>query len=119
MPTGTRSSISAKSTMKPRTATASALIATRSFDGLDRIARHEFGMEDQTPGAHRDQKHGRHVPGPGDGEERPGRQMQIVGQNIVESRPRDFIEKHDRLHRDHEKKNERGEYVDGAFVFRR
>src|SRR4029077_12073722 len=102
MPTGTRSSMSAKRTMKPMTATLSALMGEGpvhqgrsgacpqgghtcrgSFDGLQRHAAEAAGLEDQAPCPDRDQENGRYIPHPGDREERPGRQMQIIGEHII------------------------------------
>src|ERR1043166_9659223 len=103
MPTGTRSSISANSTMKPVTATSSALIRAASFDGLDAIAADdELGAEDEAPGADGDQDDRRGVARPGDGEERPGRQVEIVGQDVVGIGRPHLVEEGRRLHAYHQ-----------------
>src|ERR671932_801247 len=92
MPTGTRSSISTKSTRNPVTATASVLIG--SLDGLDERRADPLRRDHEPVGADGDQEHGRDVAGPGDGEEGPGRQVQVVGQHVVGARRRDLVEEH-------------------------
>ena len=73
MPIGTRSSISMNSATNPMTATASVTHRLLSLDRLaDRVVGHQFGMENQPIGAHRDQQHG--------GDDRRSRRSQIIGQ---------------------------------------
>src|SRR4029453_8936172 len=84
MPPGTRSSIRANRARNPMTATASLLIAGASIDRLDLIAAgHQGGAEDQAIGPYRDQDDGRHVAGPGQRVERPERQPQLRGLQVV------------------------------------
>src|SRR4051795_1363318 len=112
MPTGTRSSMSAKSTTKPMIATASALIADGSLDRPDLVAAaHQLRPEDEAPGADGDEQHGGDVARPGDREERPGRQVEVVGEDVVGARRHDLVEEHDRLNRDDEEEDERREDV--------
>src|SRR5690242_18500905 len=93
MPTGTRSSIRPNSATKPRTAAASELIASASFERLgDRPEGQLLGMEDEPPGAHGDEDDGGDVANPGDGEEGPGRQMKIEGQDMVGPRRAHLVE---------------------------
>src|SRR5471030_3402595 len=93
MPTGTRSSISPNSATNPMMATASVLIAAASFDGLlDGGLGDQLGMEDQPVGADRDEQHRRDVAAPGDGEERPVRQMEIIGLDVVGVSRADLVE---------------------------
>src|SRR5712691_9390211 len=115
MPTGTRSSISTNRTTKPRMAMASELMI--SFDRVDltRLAQ-QFGMKDQAIGAHRNQDQRRHVAGPGQREERPGRQPQIEGEHVVGARARDLVVERPGLHRDDEQKDERREDIHRALV---
>src|SRR5690348_9794428 len=101
MPTGTRSSISAKSTTKPMTATASVL-KRASFDGLDRLAAAEdLWPHDQPKRAHRDQQHRRDIAQPSDEEERPDRQVEVVGQHMVGACCHHLVEERAGLHRHH------------------
>src|ERR1700734_4335891 len=103
MPTGTRSRISPNKATKPSTAAALELIASASFHGLgDRFGTELLGMKNKPVGAHGDEDHGGHVPRPGDSEERPGRQMKIVGQDMVDTRRAHFVEQHRSLNGDDE-----------------
>src|SRR6202043_2807736 len=85
MPTGTRSSISANSTTKPRIATASVLkCGIASLDRLDLVlAAGPIRMEDRPVGAHADKQHRRHVAEPGHQEKRPHRQPQVEGEYVI------------------------------------
>src|SRR4051794_35212184 len=105
MPTGTRSSISTSSTMKPMIATASELMGV-SFDRLDLVWAHDaFGMEDEPPGAYGDEEHGRDVAHPGHREERPGGQAEIEGQHIVGAGADHFVEQRPGMSRHHEQEH--------------
>src|ERR1700722_20172539 len=98
MPTGTRSRISPNSATKPSAAAALALIASASFHSLgDRFEVELFGVENEPPGAHSNEDDGRYITGPGDGEERPCRQMKIVCQDMVGPRRAHFVKQHRRL----------------------
>src|SRR5215468_2520856 len=167
MPTGTRSSIKANSTMKPVMATTSGVMARASYRGrrpkalsssakaddpvtpgflvknkgrglLDaplsrgmtlssswhrasfHCLRLRLGgaqilrVEDQPPGTDSDQQHGRYVARPRDREERPGRQMEVDGQDIVVAGGDHLVEQGVGLHRDHEQQHQGGEHVDDA-----
>src|SRR5262249_26751042 len=118
MPTGTRSSISTNSTMKPMIATASELMGV-SLDRLDLIgAGDAFGMEDEAIGAHRDEKYGRDVADPRHGEERPRGQTEIQGQHVVGAGADDLVEQRPGMYRHDEQKHQRGEHVDRALQLR-
>src|ERR1700684_2110971 len=95
MPTGTRSRISPNKATKPSAAAALELIASASFDGLgDRFGTQFLGVKNKPVGAARDEDYGRHIARPGDSEERPCRQMKIIGQNMVGARRAHFVEQH-------------------------
>src|ERR1700723_2199802 len=95
MPTGTRSRISPNKATKPSAAAALELIASASFHGLDdRFGVELLGVKHKPPAAHGDEDHGGHVARPGDREERPCRQMKIVGQNMVGARRAHLVEQH-------------------------
>ena len=114
MPTGTRSSISANSETKPRMATASVLIPLLHSTGLILVFVHQLRLEDQPVGAHGDQQHGGDVARPGHREERPGRQPQIEGEDVVVIGAAHLVEQRVGLHRHHEQQNQRREYVDDS-----
>src|SRR6185437_7695955 len=64
-----------------------AMTVQTSFDRLDLIlAAQKLRAEDQPVGAHGDQQNRGDVAEPSDQKERPGRQPQIEGQNIVAAR---------------------------------
>src|SRR5215471_10863436 len=112
MPTGTRSSINTKSTTKPMTATTSVLTSA-SLDGLDRwAAAEDLRPHDETEGAHRDQQHRRDVAQPGDEEERPDRQVEVVGQHMVGACRHHFVEERAGLHGHHAEQHQRRENID-------
>src|SRR5580692_11829202 len=117
MPTGTRSTISTNSATNPRTATASVLMP-RSLRALELGVVHVLGMEDQPIGPDRNQKHGRDVANPGDREERPGRQMQVEGRDMVLIGAPHLVEQRPGLHCHHEQQHKRREHVDQALIFR-
>src|SRR4051794_6467153 len=99
MPTGTRKSISTNKTTKPVTATASALMRPPSLDRLHGVRPVDpVGMEDQAIGTNRNEQNGRDVTEPGHGEERPRRQVQVVGEDVVVIGLHDLVEQHDGLH---------------------
>src|ERR1043165_8181153 len=101
MPTGTRSSISTNSATKPRMATASVL-KRASFDRLDLIfAAQQLGIKDEPIGAHGDQPHRGDGADPGDEEERPDRQPQVEGQNVIGAGRPDLVVERVSLDRDH------------------
>src|SRR5271167_1522479 len=81
MPTGTRSSISANRQTKPTIATIS--LFTPSLRRLYLRVVNILGMKNEPIGSDRDQQDRRGVTRPCDGEERPGRQLQVVGQDMV------------------------------------
>src|ERR1700693_2791192 len=100
MPTGTRSRISPNKATKPSAAAALELIASASFHGLGaRLGTEFLGVKNEPPGAHGNEDHGGHVARPGDSEERPCRQMKIVGQDMVCARGAHFVEQHCSLNR--------------------
>src|ERR1700728_457596 len=95
MPTGTRSRISPNKATKPSAAAALELIAPASFAGLgDRFGVELLGMKNEPPGAHGDEDHGRHIARPGDREERPCRQMKIIGEDMIRTRRAHLVEQH-------------------------
>src|SRR3954469_8033138 len=115
MPTGTRNSISANSATKPMMATASVLMVRRSFDRLDLVlAAHQLGPEDQPVGANRDQQHGGGVAGPGDQEERPGRQAQLERRQVGVVSRNALVQQRVGLHGYDEQQHQRREHVDDA-----
>src|SRR6202161_2609650 len=80
MPTGTRSSISAKRQTKPTIATIS--LFTPSLRRLELRVTELFGMKDEPISPDRDQQYRGGVARPSDGEKRPGRKLQVVRQDI-------------------------------------
>ena len=60
----------------------------------------------------------RDVAEPGDREERPGRDVHVVGQHVVDVGGAHLVEQHDGLHRDDEQQHQRGEHVDHALPAR-
>src|SRR5215467_7280318 len=119
MPTGTRSSIIAKSARKPMIATASVLI---SFDRLDFFLHgrieHVVRMKDEAIGPDRDQQHRGNVTKPGNQEERPGRQSEIEGEYVVGTRRHDLVEQGVGLHRDYEQQYQCRKDIDHALITR-
>src|SRR5262245_36633294 len=117
MPTGTRSSISTNRTTNPTTARRSLsmplLDGPRGGGSLRRLV-HRLRPEDQAIGPHHDQHHGGDVAEPGDEHERPGRDAQVEGDEMVDVGDPHLVGEHDRLHRHDEQQHERREHVDGA-----
>src|ERR1700728_3956401 len=103
MPTGTRSSISANRQTKPAIATISLFtpLLRRLYLGVVNI----LGMKDEPIGSDRDQQHRGGVARPCNGEERPGRQLQVVGQDVVVIGRAHLVEQRDGLHRDDEQQH--------------
>src|SRR5262249_37232407 len=103
MPTGTRRSINANRLTKPMMATASVLIdfslhwSYGSFGTFDLVR-----IEHEPIGPDRDQHDRRHGTGPGDGVERPGREAQVEGGDVVVILADDLVDQRVGLHRHYE-----------------
>src|SRR6185369_1268954 len=98
MPTGTRSSINMNRTTKPTTAMASVLMCSLGFMFFRVLLSKRLRLEDQAPGADRDQHHGRNVAGPRDRVERPGRDVQVIREHVVDIGAAHLVEQHGGLH---------------------
>src|SRR5271154_3328258 len=117
MPTGTRSSINANRQTKPTIATIS--LFTQLLRRLDFGVVNFFRMKDEPIGSDCDQQYGRGVARPRDGEKRPGRKLQVVGQDIVAPGGAHLVEQGDGLHGDDEQQHRGREDVDPPLIFRR
>ena len=118
MPTGTRSSISANSTMKPMTATASLLEvhhstgliapASATFSGwkISRYVRTAISSTADTSPSHASSANGQ-----------VGRRRSKVS-TLSSTRQPHLVEQHRGLHADHEQQHQRGEDIDQPLAAR-
>ena len=90
----------------------------RYSTALAAVVGHVLGVEDQPEGADRDQQHGRDVAQPRHQRERPGRDIQIIGQHVVLIGQPHLVEQHDGLHGHDEQQHQRGEDIDQPLAAR-